>query len=93
MYKNIIVSIIIFFSISCLSAQKKHNTDWLFIYYMPYDNNLSGYGDTIKSMLKSGLVNKNIMVTIQSSFTIIILILKFTALKMTSQIPQVVQDK
>ena len=68
MYKKIIIFIIIYFSISCVSAQKKHNTNWLFIYYMPYDNNLSGYGDTIINMLKSGLVNENIMVTIQADF-------------------------
>lgn len=68
MYKKLTILIIIFFSVFYLSAQKKYKTEWLFIYYMPYDNNLSGHGDTIKNMLKKGLINENVMVTIQADF-------------------------
>ncbi len=35
---------------------------------MPYDNNLSAQGDTIISMLKSGLINDNVTVVIQADF-------------------------
>ena len=68
MYKKHTILIVLFFSILSVSAQKKYNPEWLFIYYMPYDNNLSEYGATIKNMLKKGLVDENIMVTIQADF-------------------------
>ncbi len=68
MLKKIIILIILFYTTSSLYSQKEYNTEWLFIYYMPYDNNLSEYGDTIKTMLKKGLVDENIMITIQADF-------------------------
>ena len=57
MKKTIIILIIfsILFPASCKSKKvienfneskdDKFKTDWLFIYYMPYDNNLSIYGE------------------------------------------------
>lgn len=48
-------------TISCSLKEKFDNQlDWLFINYMPYDNNLSGYGSEILNMLKSGINSNNV---------------------------------
>ncbi|HQP05177.1 MAG: hypothetical protein KBB11_04515 [Bacteroidales bacterium] len=67
------VQVLLLFSLliklSPVSAQDfRTHTNWLFVYYMPYDNNLSEYGDTIISMIKSGVLNENVAVTIQADF-------------------------
>jgi len=55
--------------ISCNQQdQKKQNFDWLFIYYMPYDNNLSDYGNEIINMLQEGLQTDNIAVVVHADF-------------------------
>jgi len=56
---------IIILTINCSIAQKK--LEWLFIYYMPYDNNLSNLGTRIIEMLRSGTSDK-VGVTIQADF-------------------------
>jgi hypothetical protein len=42
--------------------------DWVFIYYMSYDNDLSPYGKVILRDLRKGVANSNIAVTVQTDF-------------------------
>lgn len=68
MYKYVSVLLIWICITFSLKAQEKQKLEWLFIYYMPYDNNLSVYTDTIINMLSEGLINDDIMVVIQTDF-------------------------
>lgn len=43
--------------------------DWIFLYWMPYDNNLSRFGLPILEMLKKGVQSDNILVVVQSKFS------------------------
>jgi len=51
-----------------LFLSKKNTYEWIFIYYMSYDNDLSNYGETILSDLKKGIVNSRIVVVVQADF-------------------------
>ena len=42
--------------------------DWVFVYYMSYDNDLSPFGRVILRDLQSGIVNSKIAVTVQTDF-------------------------
>jgi len=42
--------------------------EWVFVYYMSYDNDLSSYGRVILSDLSKGLSNSNVAVVIQADF-------------------------
>ena len=48
--------------------QPRNVYDWVFVYYMSYDNDLSPYGGTILRDLQKGVVNSNIAVTVQTDF-------------------------
>lgn len=48
------------------SAKKPH--EWVFIYYMSYDNDLSHLGPGIIKALKKGIVNRNTAVLVQADF-------------------------
>jgi hypothetical protein len=39
---------------------EKQNYDWIFLYWMPYDNNLSVFGIPILDMLSKGVQSSNI---------------------------------
>jgi cysteine peptidase C11 family protein len=54
--------------LSPVHAQQKTRAEWLFIYYMPYDNNLSSYGDTIISMISKNITSDKIIATVQADF-------------------------
>ncbi|MEB3179624.1 MAG: clostripain-related cysteine peptidase, partial [Nostocaceae cyanobacterium] len=43
--------------------------DWIFLYWMPYDNNLSIFGNTILRMLARGIQSNNILVVVQADFS------------------------
>lgn len=43
--------------------------DWIILYWMPYDNNLSGFGLPIIKMLAKGVKDDNILVLVQSDFS------------------------
>lgn len=43
--------------------------DWVFLYWMPYDNNLSIFGIPILEMLAKGLQRTNIIVVVQAKFS------------------------
>jgi hypothetical protein len=42
--------------------------DWVFVYYMSYDNDLSSYGEVILNDLSKGLSNSNVAVVVQADF-------------------------
>jgi hypothetical protein len=42
--------------------------EWVFVYYMSYDNDLSGFGETILMDLKKGVANSKIAVVVQADF-------------------------
>ena len=42
--------------------------DWVFVYYMSYDNDLSSYGEVILRDLSKGLSNSNVAVVVQADF-------------------------
>lgn len=53
---------------SSTPQNKKLNTDWIFIYYMPYDNNLSVYGDEILKMIQDSITSDKVIATVQADF-------------------------
>lgn len=69
--KKILLSIILFQSLNhfAFSQVTKMQTDWLFVYYMPYDNNLSQYGEPIIEMIKDSLKTEKVIVTVQADFS------------------------
>lgn len=64
---RIIVSIVlyIFPFINFAQEGKKIESDWHFIYYMPYDNNLSRFSTPIIDMIQNNINSDKISVTIQ----------------------------
>ena len=42
--------------------------EWVFVYYMSYDNDLSSFGEVILGDLRSGLSNSKIAVVVQADF-------------------------
>jgi len=59
--------IILLVSVLLVNLKFKTKAEWLFIYYMPYDNNLSVWGNEIVSMLAKG-TSKDVSVVIQADF-------------------------
>jgi len=43
--------------------------DWVFVYYMSYDNDLSSYGEAILNDLRSGISDSDVAVVVQADFT------------------------
>ena len=48
---------------------KGHTYEWVLVYYMSYDNDLSRYGERILNDLKKGIQNSKIAVVVQADFT------------------------
>lgn len=59
------LSIVMIFSALYSSATPKDTCDWIFIYYAPYDNNLSQYSDSILNQLSTASQYENIRVVFQ----------------------------
>jgi Clostripain family len=51
------------------SMREKNSYEWLVLYWMPYDNNLSGFGIPILEMLTRGVQSDNILVVVESDFS------------------------
>jgi hypothetical protein len=49
-------------------GQSKDSSEWLFIYYMPYDNDLSYLAGDIHRMIRAGVKSQNVNVVVQSDF-------------------------
>jgi hypothetical protein len=43
--------------------------DWIFLYWMPYDNDLSRFGQSIIQMISRGIKTNNILVLVESDFS------------------------
>jgi Clostripain family len=52
-----------------LGSMVKNHYDWILLYWMPYDNNLSRFGQPIIEMLSKGVKSDNILVIVQSDFS------------------------
>ncbi len=52
-----------------LGSTAKNNYDWILLYWMPYDNNLSRFGQPIIQMLSKGVKSDNLLVVVQSDFS------------------------
>lgn len=63
----LLVFISLVFSSSLFS--QKDSSEWLFIYYMPYDNNLSYLAEDIHSMINNGIKSDNVNAVIQADYT------------------------
>ena len=48
------------------SPTRKQSYDWLFLYWMPYDNDLSRFGDEILAMMVQGLQSDNILAVVEA---------------------------
>ncbi|HLO51531.1 MAG TPA: clostripain-related cysteine peptidase, partial [Kamptonema sp.] len=58
-------------SAALFSREKMNNKqhyDWIILYWMPYDNDLSPFGSPILQMLTKGVQSDNILVVVQSDF-------------------------
>lgn len=51
------------------NMSNKKRYDWIILYWMPYDNNLSRFGVPILEMLTKGVQTENLLVAIQSDFS------------------------
>lgn len=67
--RPLLLVILIFLLITVIYLSKGKTYDWIFIYYMSYDNDLSGYGETILGNLQKGIVNSKIAVLVQADFS------------------------
>lgn len=52
-----------------LGSMVENHYDWILLYWMPYDNNLSKFGQPIIKMLSKGVKSDNILVVVQSDFS------------------------
>lgn len=50
------------------SSQTKSHHQWVVLYWMPYDNNLSRFGEPIVEMLARGTRNSEVAVVVQSDY-------------------------
>ena len=57
-----------FSSIAASGHNNKQHYDWILLYWMPYDNNLSRFGQPILQMLTQGVQSDNILVLVESDF-------------------------
>lgn len=52
-----------------VNLSDRSHFDWIFLYWMPYDNNLSRLGIPILNMITRGVRGDNILVLVQSDFS------------------------
>jgi hypothetical protein len=67
-FKLLLVALLIVFIYAGLLLSKKNTYEWVFVYYMSYDNDLSGFGETILRDLKKGITSPEIAVVTQADF-------------------------
>lgn len=67
--KPLLFVILIFLLIAVIFPSKEKTYEWIIIYYMSYDNDLSVYGETILGNLQKGIVNSKIAVVVQADFS------------------------
>jgi hypothetical protein len=62
------VVLVLFIAGGLFLFQKENTYDWIFIYYMSYDNDLSNVGERILRDLQKGIVNSKVVVLTQADF-------------------------
>ncbi len=55
-------------SIAAPTDNNKRHYDWILLYWMPYDNDLSRFGQPILEMLTQGVQSDNILVVVEFDF-------------------------
>jgi len=55
-------------SIAAPGHNNKRHYDWILLYWMPYDNDLSRFGQPILQMLIKGVQSDNVLVVVESDF-------------------------
>jgi hypothetical protein len=63
----LLILLLALFGISLLPSNA-NVYEWVFVYYMSYDNDLSSYGEVILHDLRNGLSNSNVAVVVQADF-------------------------
>lgn len=53
---------------SAQQQSQRQAYDWVILYWMPYDNDLSRFGAPILEMLKRGVRSKNLLVAVEADF-------------------------
>lgn len=66
--QNIVTYILLLLIYSDAFGQKCISAEWIYIYYMPYDNDLSPLGKDIISMIKDGITSDEVVAVIQADF-------------------------
>lgn len=56
------------FAMNSQSSQTRSRHQWVVLYWMPYDNDLSRYGEPILEMLTRGTRNSDVAVVVQSDY-------------------------
>ncbi len=64
----LLVLLPVFLGIVIVFSRAQHAYDWIFVYYMSYDNDLSPFGKVILSDLQKGITNSSIAVVVQADF-------------------------
>lgn len=62
--KQFFILLLIFFCFQSI-GRTQDSTDWILIYYVPYDNNLSSYSDSVVTQLESVKDINNVQVVLQ----------------------------
>ena len=60
--------VFLFFPLLSIAARPR-SCNWLFVYYMPYDNNMTALGAPIIDMIQKGINSNNVIATVQADFT------------------------
>ncbi len=66
--KSLLLVLLIIFLCAGLFLSKENIHEWVFVYYMSYDNDLSGCGETILRDLTKGITNSKVAVVTQADF-------------------------
>jgi cysteine peptidase C11 family protein len=67
--KTVLLTLLVAFGLFQKGLTQKIESDLTFIYWMPYDNNLSVWSDSIYAMINTGITNEKIIVTVQKDDT------------------------
>ncbi len=68
MKRQTLLLLFLFFGLNANAQSEILKTDWVFIYYMPYDNNLSEYGQQIIKMIQDSISSDKVIATVQADF-------------------------
>jgi Clostripain family len=64
----LLLTLVFLLQFSAAYSETTQEYEWVFIYYISYDNNLDSYGKTVLDELSKGVIDSNIAVVIQADF-------------------------